>query len=158
MKNRIGWLIFLLAFCINACQEKDKTTAMVIKHYQQKNISFDKDLEYCVILPEVGCEGCIASGVRFFQSNKKHFLNTQKKNMIVFTAINSKKMLFRTIGVSSLENYYCYLDLKNDYLVNDNNSIYPLVLQLKNGSIVKAEYQSPYSKDIMGNLEMELAK
>lgn len=158
MRNRIVLLILLFAFGVNACQQEDKVTTMVTRHYQKRNMTFDKELEHCIILPEVGCEGCIASGVNFFLNNEKYFSNTQKKNMIVFTAVNSKKMLFRTLGITSLENYYCYLDLKNDYLVGGNQSIYPLVLHLKDGVIVKAEYQSPYSENIMGQLEMELTK
>lgn len=158
MKNKIYLLLLLLCIITISCKEKDKTTNDVTKFYQEKGIFFDKELEYCVILPEVGCSGCIASGVDFFLKNKDFFLKTQKKNFIVFTAVNSKKQLFRTLKLSSLADFNCCLDLKNDYLVRGNNSIYPLILHLKNGKIINAQYQSPYSENIMGQLEKELTK
>lgn len=158
MKNKIHLLFLLLCIIVISCKEKNKTTNEVTRFYQEKGISFDKELEYCIILPELGCEGCIASGVDFFLNNKNFFLKTQKKNFIVFTAVNSKKQLFRTLKLSSLDDFYCCLDLKNDYLVSGNNSIYPLVLYLKNGKIINAEYQSPYSENILEQLEKEFTK
>lgn len=157
MKNNI-YLLLLLCIIVISCKEKDKTTNEATKFYEEKGISFDKQLEYCIILPEVGCIGCIASGVGFFLNNKDFFLKTQKKNFIVFTAVNSKKQLFRTLELTSLADFNCYLDLENNYLVGGNNSIYPLVLHLKNGKIIKAEYQSPYSENILEQLEKDLTK
>lgn len=66
--------------------------------------------------------------------------------------------MFRTLELTSLADFNCYLDLENNYLVGGNNSIYPLVLHLKNGKIIKAEYQSPYSENILEQLEKDLTK
>lgn len=152
--NKIVFLVLLII--LNSCVNKDESLQHVVDCYQKKNISFNEELEVCLVLPEVGCGGCIASGVFFFKENKEAFLNGQKKYLIIFTAIKSKKMLFRSLGVSSLEPYNCILDENNDYLVEGNNSIYPLVLYLKKGSIYKVEYQSPDSGDVFGKLKIKL--
>lgn len=97
----------LFAALFASCKKADEMTNRISEIYAQRNITFDKNLEYCLILPEVGCEGCIAEGVDFFHKNADSFFNRlQRKNMIVFTAINFRKMLFRTLGVDSLEEYY----------------------------------------------------
>ena len=158
MKNRICLIYLSVMFLLSSCLMGDDTTKDVSAFFQKKGIVFEKELECCVILPEVGCAGCIASGVSFFLENKAFFANSQKKNLIVFTSVNSQKMLLRTLELDSLQDFYCHLDLKNDYSVDGDNSIYPLVLYLKNGKIVKAEFQSPYSGDVIEQLERKLRK
>ncbi len=155
--NKIKFFVILtIGILLFSCKEKDKSTKEVEAFYSYNNIHFDKELKICVILPEVGCGGCIASGVSFFQENKDYFSRNQNKNRIIFTAIHSKKMLYRTLGVNSLNEYNCFLDETNKFLVKGNNSIYPLILYLENGYIVKAEYQSPYSKDLFSELKSRL--
>lgn len=158
MKYKKFLFFLLLSIVMASCRGNNETTEEIVEYYKKKGITFDKEVECCVILPEVGCEGCIAAGVQLFLDNKESFLKTQKKNLIVFTKINSLKMLLRTLGLSSLEDFNCYLDLKNDYSVVGENSIYPLILHLKDGKITKAEFQSPYSNDVIGQLYEELAE
>lgn len=150
------FLLLIIELLLLSCTGQDRTTKEVADFYFQKNITFDKDLKICVILPEVGCGGCIASGVSFFQRNESRFLKSQNERMIIFTAIHSKKMLYRTLEMENLDKYNCHLDEKSEFLVLGNNSIYPLILRLENGIIVKAEYQSPYSENIFGKLELEI--
>ena len=56
------------------------------------------------------------------------------------------------LEVQSLDEYNSVVDWENKFLVDGDNAIYPLILHLKRGKIVKAEYQTPYSKDILGSL------
>lgn len=158
MKDKKFLFFLLLSMVMVSCRGNNETTKEIVEYYEKKGITFDKEVECCVILPEVGCEGCIAAGVQLFLDNKESFLKTQKKNRIVFTMVNSLKMLLRTLELSSLEDFNCYLDLKNDYSVVGENSIYPLILHLKDGKITKAEFQSPYSNDVIGQLYEELAE
>lgn len=155
--NKIKFFIILtIGILLFSCKGKDKSTKEVEDFYSCNNIHFDKGLKVCVILPEVGCGGCIASGISFFQENKDYFLRNQNENRIIFTAIHSKKMLYRALGVNTLNEYNCLLDETNKFLVKGNNSIYPLILHLENGYIVKAEYQSPYSTDLFSELKSKL--
>lgn len=150
-----GWIMTLNGGCTS---HTDKVTSEVRQYYHNKKVTFDKALKRCLILPEVGCSGCIAAGIYVFKENDKYFYSTQRENMVIFTSIHSKKMLFRTLELSSLDDYYCCLDTTDIYLTEGNNSIYPLVLYLKEGEIIRAGYQSPESGDILENFEKELRK
>lgn len=152
----ILWVI--VGTLLIACSSIDDNTRIAQLHFKNYGIAFDPDLKYCIVLPEVGCEGCIAAGVSFFKDNKDAFLKEQSTNMVVFTAVNSKKMLHRTLGLTSLDRFNCILDLDNRYLIQGNNSIYPLILYLEKGEITKAAYQSPFSSDILGELERRISK
>ena len=146
------FIIGLILLLGSSCTKDDRITREVIAQYSKENIVFEPELEVCIVLPEVGCGGCIAGGVYFFQENKKKFARGQYKNKIVFTAIQSKKMLYRMLEVQSLDEDNSVVDWENKFLVDGDNAIYPLILHLKRGKIVKAEYQTPYSKDILGSL------
>lgn len=140
------FLIIPLIFCaISSCNNDSVLTNRIKKLYNEREISFDKDVEICVVLPEVGCGGCIASGVFFILNNKAYFSSNQKKNQIVFTAIDSKKMLKREMEITHFDELNCIVDTTNKYLPKGNNKIYPLVLRLKNGQIEDAVLQSPES-------------
>ena len=78
--------------------------------------------------------------------------------MFVLTAVTSPKMALRTLNETSLDQYYCVLDSTNRYLIKGDNSIYPLVLYLNKGRIVKARYQSPFTEDVFGTLEKYIRK
>lgn len=148
-------VIILLSGTIS-CQKQDETTQLVVEEFKNKGIKFDPEEKLCIILPEVGCEGCIAAGVYFFLQHKESFLNTQKKNKIIFTSIRSKKLLLRNLEEDTLDKYNHILDTENKFLTTDNNSIYPLILILNQGNIVKAQYQSPHSEDIFTQIERVL--
>lgn len=152
---KIGGILTILGLLVFACKIQDTVTNEVTEYYRKNGVVFHPNLKLCIILPEVGCGGCIASGVDFFQRNKEKFQSTQEQNMIIFTSITSMKLLYRNLGIDSLNGYYSYLDKDNKYLVKGDNSIYPLILHLRLGQIVKAEYQSPYSGDILGKLEKD---
>lgn len=155
MRNNI-FLWLCLSLFVAACQRNDDITKDIRSLYRDRGIVFDEKLEHCLILPEVGCDGCIAGGVSFLLNNKHCFSDDQIRNKVVFTAVNSKKMLLRNLKFDSLEGFNCVLDTANHYLVKGDNAIYPLVLYLKDGIIIKAEFQSPRSADVLSKLKIKL--
>ena len=139
--QRCSLLISFLLPLLSACTQSD--TSDIRKLYKARDIYFDPDVENCIVLPEVGCSGCIAGGVYFILQHKDSFSPTQKKNLVIFTAINSRKVLFRDMEIKSENEMNCILDTLNQYLTDGDNKIYPLILKLDNGKIVQAHYQSP---------------
>lgn len=114
--------------------------------FRERGIEFDTGLDYCVIIPEVGCEGCIAGGVGFIQNHKDIFSNVQSNNIVVFTSINSKKLLYRNLGFDNpkdIEVLNYVIDDDNKYRIDSPMSKYPVLLRLKEGRIVEVEYQTP---------------
>lgn len=146
-------LIPIMFLLLHSCS--DSNTTAIKSLYKDRGISFDTDIENCIILPEVGCGGCIAGGVFYILNHKESFSPTQKKNLIVFTAINSKKILFRDMEIKSENELYCILDTLNNYLPDGDKKIYPLVLKMNKGEIVQAKYQSPDTdEDIFKSIEL----
>ena len=78
--------------------------------------------------------------------------------LFVLTAVTSPKMALRSLNEVSLEQYYCIWDSTNLYLSEGNNAIYPLLLYLKDGKIMKAQYQSPFTDDVLGALEKTIKR
>ena len=145
----------LLCACTNI---DDNVTREVRTLYDSRGIVFDKNLETCVVLPEVGCGGCIDGAVYFLNKNKEFYRKEQRYNMFVLTAVTSPKMALRSLNEVSLEQYYCIWDSTNLYLSEGNNAIYPLLLYLKDGKIMKAQYQSPFTDDVLGALEKTIKR
>lgn len=150
--------IVMLQLLFYSCTDIDNVTEEVKTFYDSKGIVFDENLETCLVLPEVGCGGCIDGAVYFLNENKRHYKINQSRNMFVLTAVTSPKMALRTLNETSLDQYYCVLDSTNRYLIKGDNSIYPLVLYLNKGRIVKARYQSPFTEDVFGTLEKYIRK
>lgn len=84
MKDKKFLFFLLLSIVVGSCRGDYGTTEEIAECYEKKGITFDKEVECCVVLPEVGCEGCIAAGVQLFLDNKKSFLKTQKKESNCF--------------------------------------------------------------------------
>lgn len=139
--KKVILLFFLFGFM--SCHHETEFVDNLKKLYAERDISFDKATEFCVVLPEVGCSGCISGCIYQILTNKALFDNTQRKNMIVFTSINSKKMLRRNMQVDSIEEFNCVIDSLDAYLPEGNDRIYPLFIKLENGEIVDAVVQSP---------------
>ncbi len=139
---KIKILLSLIIF-ISGCTSHENDTAYIQRLYSDRNIEFDDDTEFCIVLPEVGCSGCISGAIYHVLDNKSSFSNEQKKNLIVFTAVNSQKMLLRNMQVDSLEELNCIVDSEDKYLLNSNDRIYPLFMTIHNGKIVNAMIQSP---------------
>ena len=150
--------IVIFQFLFISCTNSDNETKNVQIYYDLKGITFDRNLRTCLVLPEVGCGGCIDGAVYFLNKNKEFYRKEQRYNMFVLTAVTSPKMALRSLNEVSLEQYYCIWDSTNLYLSEGNNAIYPLLLYLKDGKIMKAQYQSPFTDDVLGALEKTIKR
>ena len=134
-------LIFL--FCGCASPDKISDTEKLQRLCSDRNITFDDSTEFCIVLPEVGCTGCISGTLYSILENKSSFSSMQKKNLIVFTAVNSRKMLLRNMQVDSIGELNCIVDMENKYLLDTNDKIYPIIMTVREGKITEAMIQSP---------------
>ena len=97
----------------------------------------------------------IASGIYFFDFNKQHFSKSQKDNAVVFTSINSLKVLKRSLKGVDFADYNVVIDTLNRYTVDFKENIYPLIVYLDKGKIVKVDMQSPET-DGLSYLQQQL--
>lgn len=98
----------------------------------------DSDIQWVVVLPGLGCHGCIQEGEAFMRD---HIEN--KEILFVLTNISSLKILQQKIGIKIEEHPNVYVDRENIFNIPTDNSIYPCIIQMKNDKIANHEFQSP---------------
>ncbi|MCM1110721.1 MAG: hypothetical protein NC336_05900 [Clostridium sp.] len=130
-------LSILLLIFLSACSLTDDYSESLQELYSSRGISFDKETEFCIILPEVGCSGCISGCEYQISTHKDKFANSQKKNLIVFTAINSMKILRRNMQVDSIGEFNCIIDSVDAYLPEGDNKITPYSSNLRTAGLWK---------------------
>lgn len=145
MRSKI--IILGLGFLLMSCLAQD--------NQQFKGCHFGDNTEICLILPEVGCGDCIAGGLRFLFENQEAFNNNQNRNKVIFTAISSKKMLYRALSDIDICNLYCEIDTLNQFLLPSPDGFYPIVVYLTKGQIHKIDIQNPYN-DVLPLLKTKL--
>lgn len=143
MKKLLAILVFS-TLCIG-CKDKNDLTQKAILYFDKEEIVFDSQVKYCVIIPNGGCAGCIASGLSYIVANKTYFSSEQNENVIIFTGVNSVKLLKRGLKGDDLSLYNHILDKGRKYTIDGPENKYPLVLFLNSGKITKAYAESPSS-------------
>ena len=139
-KQLVNWIVILLLICISCQSETSRFQA-----YIQDNgyLELSSKIKYIVIIPSVGCGGCISYMEEFYRNNKE-----LDSVIYVFTNFISKKMLSLKIGAKLSSN--TYLDEKNIVMnyYPDDKKIYPCILELSQGRIKSVHYQSPFEDGI----------
>lgn len=119
-----------------SCESKDQSKVF----YEQKlnQIENLSSFQYVIILPSLGCQGCI-SGVEEYLKN-----NIERTNVLfILTSLESLKLLQNKIGFDLKNRVNVLIDLDNDFLLTSDSSIYPIVLSMQNSKIETLHYISP---------------
>lgn len=135
-------LLFASILSIYSCTFRAPESDLV-KIFQDKGVLFPKEAKTCVIIPEGGCGGCIASGISFIQENKSAFSSAQRSNMVVFTKIHSMKLLRRQLGDVTMESLNSVVDTIRIYSVGTKEGVYPIILYLDDSNIKSVDVASP---------------
>lgn len=132
--------MFLLTFYIVSCDENiDKTEKKIFANAIEQ-LKVDERYDWVVVLPGLGCHGCIQEG-EFFM--KKNISNT--KILFVLTNISSLKIFQQKTDIRISEYPNVYIDRNNHFKLSTKNAIYPCIIQLDNMKISQYSFQSPKS-------------
>lgn len=139
MKTRIEISVLGLFFTfllLVSCGSEDQAKS----YLQEKlgNVSDINSYNYVVILPSLGCQGCISTVEEFIKNN----IN-RTDVLFILTRMESLKMLQNKIGIEVNKHPNVWIDLENEFLITSDNSIYPIVLDLENSMIQSLYYISP---------------
>jgi hypothetical protein len=93
-----------------------------------------------LIIPNAACPGCISSSEEFMITNCGLYNNRIK---FILTNFKSPKQLKIKIGEDILKSENVYLDKYNIVWKQGINSIYPIVIYLKDGVVFLVELVSP---------------
>lgn len=129
-------LILILIIC--SCEQNKNNNEIDWLYHEIKSIPGYAEKSIIIILPSLGCNGCIQEGEKFMSEYIK-----RKDVLFILTNIESLKHLGLKIGLSLEEYDNVIIDRENKFLGNSNNNIYPLLITMKDGKILHHEYQSP---------------
>ncbi|MBU2903446.1 hypothetical protein KO529_01510 [Arenibacter algicola] len=129
-----GAIFFVLA----SCHEKNNKIEQDFLSEAISHINDKTSYDWVVILPGLGCTGCIEEA-EFFMGE---YLEN-KEVLFVLTKIESLKILQRKINKHLKDYPNIHYDKQGKFVVPTNNSIYPCILEVKNKRIVSIEFSTP---------------
>lgn len=135
------------------CSCKQSTSELKSNYIQEKINDFDnlKDKDWVVILPGLGCKGCIQEGEAFMG---KHL---NKKNVLFFlNRVESIKLLQNKLNITVSGHDNIYIDRNGYFDLPTDNGIYPIIIELENGQFLRHEFQSPENGMAFMRLEERL--
>lgn len=135
-KLTILGLIFTIL--VTSCKrtEKDLELEHIVSTIEA--MDFPGSIKWVVILPGLGCHGCIQEGEAFM----KDYIDT-KEILFVLTKVESMKILQQKIGIKLTDYPNVLIDHKEAINIPSNNSVYPCVVHLDEKDIKFHEFQSP---------------
>lgn len=133
MYRNLFLIITLLIFTVS-CRKENYYEKIVSEH-----IAPIDSVRAIVVIPGIGCLGCISGVERYLRLNFNKLSNVK----FILTNIQSIKTLRLKIGDAINSPNIC-LDKNNIwYDTSNENSIYPIVMRIKGKKILELEYISP---------------
>lgn len=131
--------LFLLGILLfSSCGDKTDQKEKKFLSDAVGQLDSNKQYEWIVILPGMGCHGCIQEGEYFM---KQHISN--EKILFVLTNISSLKILQQKTEVIIKDHSNIYIDRNNQFKLLTENSIYPCVIQVDEGKLQQYAFQCP---------------
>jgi len=133
------WGIFSFAMIVSlSCQKSDEQIESEFLSNAVDQFKIDNNIHWVVVLPGLGCHGCIQVAEAFMRD---HIKNT--KIIFILTNISSLKILQQKTGFKIEDHSNIIVDRENIFKVPTKNGIYPCIIQLDDGKIINFEFQSP---------------
>ncbi|NLR62583.1 hypothetical protein HGH93_31110 [Chitinophaga polysaccharea] len=139
--NRLYVLMTLSILVFSQCKsfkKSDSDLEMETISTGLKKASFQAPKKWMVILPGLGCNGCIQEGEAFMRD----FIDSTGI-FFILTKVQSVKILQQKIGKHINNRVNVFIDNDGVFSLPTKNVIYPCIVQLDNGKIVKHQFQSP---------------
>lgn len=115
-----------------------------------KKINVSKEYDWIVIMPGLGCHGCIQEGEYFMKNNISN-----RKIFYVLTNLSSIKVFQAKTGIKIKEHENIFIDKDNIFKLKTDNAIYPCIVQVSDGNIKEHTFQSP-QRAIFNELDRNL--
>lgn len=137
-------------FLFLSCKKTDKERETESIKDGMEQLKLSEKTDWLVILPGLGCTGCIQEGEAFVKDNIAN-----PKIFFVVTKLQSLKILQQKIGTKIEGRPNVFIDTKSTFSIPTSNGIYPCIVQLENGKIIDHEFQSPRNGQAFEQLKMK---
>lgn len=145
-------LLVFLASCSGKYSEEKIQLEMVVKAITKTEPNHK--IQAYVLIPNVGCTGCIGVAEQFMLNNVAKMNNV----LFILTGINSPKA-FKIRYREALKSPYVLADYENIANTKELKSIYPKIFYLEKGEIVRIVESSPEAKgDVWTELKKHLSE
>lgn len=141
----------LLLILVESCKKDNKKVEAEFFASSITKTHIKDSVKWIVILPGLGCTGCIQEAELFMQENVGN-----KEILFVLTKIESLKILQKKINITIKEHSNIYIDRERIFDIPTYNTIYPCIVQLEGGKIKTHEFQSPKNSTAFRNLKKQL--
>lgn len=149
--DKIVLLICMCAFLfLQSCRDNREKLEQKKIVELLSDLNVDNNYDWVIILPGMGCHGCIIGGEYFMQQHA-----SDERILFVLTNISSLKILQQKTQLKFSEYSNILVDKANRYHLKIDNSIYPCIIEVKDGKLKSYKFQSPQS-DAFGELEQLL--
>lgn len=126
----------LLVLFFFSCSATDDYADMVLSNLRKADIKIE-NYSHVVIIPDVGCGGCISEAEHFFKENIKGSF------FFIFTKVYSLKELRLRHG-DILESKNVLIDVEQEYAsLSDEINIYPIIIDVRNTQKPVWKYLEP---------------
>ncbi|MEC5145237.1 hypothetical protein [Chitinophaga sp. 212800010-3] len=142
--------LFFFSNCANI-KKSDSDTETATISAGLKKARFGTPKTWMVILPGLGCNGCIQEGEAFMRD----FIDSTGI-FFILTKVQSLKILQQKIGKSISGRSNVFVDNDGIFNLPTKNVIYPCIVQLKDGEIIKHQFQSPANGQAFEWLKIQL--
>lgn len=132
-------MCMILSFSIlTSCKKEAKEIEKDFLENAIQQIKLPDNYQWVIVLPDIGCHGCIQEGEFFMKQNI-----TNKKILFVLTNFSSLKILQQKLETHLNEHPNIYIDKEDVFNIPTDNSIYPCIIQVDSGKYIKHSFQSP---------------
>lgn len=135
---KIKALLLVALVLLTNCKKNEKNFEKDYISSIINTVVISDTVKWVIILPGMGCHGCIREGEVFMKDNIDN--NTI---FFILTKVESTKILQQKLEVNLKKYTNVYIDDKDNFKVPTKNSVYPCVVYLKGKKIESYEFQSP---------------
>ncbi len=133
--------ILIVGLLMSACTSNDESFEdRFIEGISQVDRMDLLEKQYVVVMPRIGCMGCISSVEQFMMDSAIPY---SEKVGFLLTDIISLKTAVMRFGEDVVYGENVYLDQENSFDFGENLSLYPAILKIDNKRVVNIEYVSP---------------
>lgn len=136
--NKTIYLLLLLIPLFLGCKDKPEEVEHEYLVDMVAQIGVDPQYKWLVILPGLGCHGCIVEAELFMKNHVD-----DSRILFVLTNISSLKILEQKVELKLSDYSNIYIDKEKIYQMLTGNTIYPCIIELENGNIIRHLFQSP---------------
>lgn len=142
-----------LLFLTFGCTSPDEKTQSILQEVlDQEKGQFNQPLDdksFLMIIPRTGCSTCIGMADQLFKN--EHYIPNQVQ--FVFTRVTSIKTLKIRLGANEVSANNSHIDIYQKFSGPQLDSIYPIIAYLDHGKVIRVEYLTTQTKDLLNDLK-----